>query len=724
MRVRSITLIRFMLLGVCWLPGFTVAEEEALGPEGFPQSWQTNDFAFTMLEPAAGGATVSPLSPSPLSTKPFPISPTSPSPSTPSGPSTAVPQAGGLATVAAPTLAPPSPTGALPKSFRIHEMPRINPTPSGTMAIPTAKGEGLAQEGEGSVFRPIGQALPQHSGGVAADLGIMVNEQALGSKAGGLAALTSYGPLAAGVAAPEGVWNKATLGTQRSRLQAATRQPLASPALREAYRLLLLAQVAAPAPEAGQPHWLAVRAEALEALGLYEAAWSLWREAGPLLRQPGVMGELQQGWARISLLSGQTEAACSLVREQAAAGMVSEFWPSAAAVCAALELQQTGNPAPLTLAIQLLPPKTLQGDPALVAALTAVRDATSPTLGQRGGRAWPIGPLAGATLAAAPALLPAEVIQTLPDVALRRIRASTDLEEGTRRMAALRLVDLTGWAEDANVWLGMVSSPTAPNRVAANWPDAAVLAWAKQVSLSSVVAMPSSTLVGWQDSAPKVVQAALRLGVLETAAAWLPLWPDQGPPSEATQRTKLQTQITYMLLMGLETDTPLQQWLAIPGNTNSQNSQRILAVIEGMGRTISGTTWAAVAGAPAGAQASGDALNLAWQRLLESAAQQRDVPAVLSMVSEALRGQSPASASPAALRASLQALRQVGETQTAARLAAEALTLAPSAPQRAIQARQAPAANGQAIMTIDAPAAPATPTITAPNPPLLPKPNL
>jgi hypothetical protein len=177
--------------------------------------------------------------------------------------------------------------------------------------------------------------------------------------------------LAAGVAAPEGVWNKATLGTQRSRLQAATRQPLASPALREAYRLLLLAQVAAPAPEAGQPHWLAVRAEALEALGLYEAAWSLWREAGPLLRQPGVMGELQQGWARISLLSGQTEAACSLVREQAAAGMVSEFWPSAAAVCAALELQQTGNPAPLTLAIQLLPPKTLQGDPALVAAFNS-----------------------------------------------------------------------------------------------------------------------------------------------------------------------------------------------------------------------------------------------------------------------------------------------------------------------------------------------------------------
>lgn len=680
-------------LGALCLPLVGMAEDEALDANGFPASWKADDFTFTMLEPAAGEVSAS--------VKITPTVPVIPF----------IPEAAGLAVQPA---SPSAPQGSSPKSYKITDLPHINVTPSGTMALPAAAGEGLATEGVGSVFRPVGQVLPQHNGGVAADLGIIVNEQALGGKAGGAAALTTYGPLAAGIAAPEDVWSHAPLATQRTRLQAAVAYPLASPALKEAFRRMLLAQVAAPTATEGQPHWLAVRAETLEGLGLYEAAWSLWREAGPLLRQPGTASELQQGWARASLLAGQTEAACSLVREQAAAGMVSDFWPSAAAVCAALELQTSGNPAALALAIQLLPPKTLQNDPALVVALTAVRDDVSATLGQKGGKQWPVGPLAGATLAAAPDLLPTDMLQALPDVALRRIRASTELSPEMRTRAALHLVDKTAWQEDANAWLSMVSSPTLSPRVGA-WPDAAVVAWAQQIS--GTVANPAATTsatVAWGESAPAVVQAALRMGEIEMANAWLPQW-----HGALTSRSLLQAKMALAVVQRRDVETPLNQWLALP-NSNATQSQRVLAVLEGMGHTIAGTTWGKVAGA-AGAE---DALNLAWQRLLESAAQQRDIPAVLTMVAEALRGQSASSASPAMLRDSLEALRTVGEAKTAARLAAEALTLTPNAAVRALPMQAEAPKGGQSVMTVDAPIAPTKPAVPAPKAPLLPKPNV
>jgi hypothetical protein len=677
--------------------------QEKLNAEGFPADWQTPDFNFTMLEPAAGEPnTVSEIGPTVSGTL-------------------AVSEAHvGLVKPSATVAIGPRAQG--PQSFTIDQLPRVSLTSSATIALPPPASV-MNVPSDTTLFKPLGQTLPQQRpSGIAADLGIIVNEQAVGGPQGGLASLASFGPLSSGAAAPDDVWQRADVATQSTRLSAASAQPVHSMALREAYRRLLLASVAVPPVGKTTEHWLAVRAEALENLGWYEAAWSLWREAGPLLRQPNTPPALLQGWARASLLAGQTEAACALVREQAAAGMVSDFWPSAAAVCAAAELNQSGSPAALALAIQLLPTRVMQTDPALITALGAVRDGTSPTLGGAEAKAWPVGALAGAAFAAAPRLLTDDMVKLLPDLALRRIRESQALPLSVRETAALRLIEQTAWPEDANRWLQMVSSPTMPRVAQAAWPDAAVVVWAQQISGTEGVATSSDSRAGIEEAAPRVVTAALRLGMVPLAQAWWPQWQSQTGLDAAGLRMRLQGQLALQFAQKQSVDTTFAAWLAAR-STEPLASQRVLAVLEGVGVRISGTAWAQVMSV----ENQPDTLNLAWQRLLEAAAEQQDLPAVLSMVSEALRGQNAASASPGVLKASLQALRAVGAAEAAQRLAAEALTLPPSTLRAA---RILALDEGSAPLSLVKPALSPSVKIpqptkpVAPQPPLLGKPSL
>lgn len=655
-----------------------------LGEQGaaFPAEWPVQDFNFTMLEPAAGASTSPSL--------PTPVTPTS--------------------------------AGLAAQTYRIDQLSRTTVAPSGTqpMALPPA----VARSATTSSFQPLPQAFKAPTGGVAADLGIVVNEQPVAGVGSGVAGLAAYGPLAAAV--PEGVWLRAPQATHVRQLRSAMAQPLRSEALRDEWRTVLLAAAAAPQTGEGQPHWLAMRAEMLEQFGLYDAAWSLWREVGPLLRDPALPAELRQGWARASLLAGQHERACSAVREQAAAGMVSEFWPSAAAVCAAVELVANGggsaDGAALGLAIQLLPPSVLKADPALVAALGAVRDNQPPRLGN-----WPVGSLAGATLAAVPGLVSASQVAGWPDVALRRLQASSNLPLALRAEAALQLAGQTGNPADAAQWLALASSPTLPATPARQWPDAVLLAWAKAF-VQAQVNDPSATLP--PQTAALVVPAALRLGELNTALAWWGPYRAQEGLDQAALRARWQTYLALQLAQQQNVSATLAAWSAVRG-TDPTAAQRVLAVVAGLGHPVDAQHWAAVAREPDG---QGDALNLAWQNLVQEAAQQPDRVAVLAMVSEALRGQNAAAASPAVLQAALAALRTVGLPQVALRLAAEALTLPPTSAVRVLKMAE-PVADSAALPAALSPSvpqpmaplgvkAPQPPSLTAPKPPLLPKPQV
>jgi hypothetical protein len=610
------------------------------------------------------------------------------------------------------------------QTYRIDQLSRTTIAPSGT--LPLALPPALARSATTSSFQPLPQVFQASAGGVAADLGIVVNEQPVAGAGSGVAGLAAFGPLAAAV--PEGVWLRAPQVTQVRQLRSAMAQPLRSAALRDEWRTVLLAAAAAPQTAEGQPHWLALRAEMLEQLGLYEAAWSLWREVGPLLRDPALPTELRQGWARASLLAGQHERACSVVREQAAAGMVSEFWPSAAAVCAAVELVANGGDsadgAALGLAIQLLPASVLKADPALVAALSTVRDNLPPRLGN-----WPVGSLAGATLAAVPGLVSASQVAGWPDVALRRLQASANLPLALRTEAALQLAGQTGSAADAAQWLALASSPTLPAAPLRQWPDAVLLAWAKAL-VQAQVNDPSATLP--PQAAALVVPAALRLGELNTALAWWGPYRAQEGLDPTALRARWQTYLALQLAQQQNVSATVAAWSVVRG-TDPTAGQRVLAVVAGLGHPVEASHWQAVASEPGG---QGDALNLAWQNLVQEAAQQPDRVAVLAMVSEALRGQNAAAASPAVLQAALAALRTVGLSQTAQRLAAEALTLPPTGAARVLKmaeplAEPLPPAT---VLTVASPSAhqpvpgglkaPQAPSVTAPKPPLLPKPKV
>jgi len=625
--------------------------------------------------------------------------------------------------------------GVAAHTYRIDELSRTTLTPSGSqpVALPAA---GLisatqaagAQGGTG--LQTLGQAFGNsaHGAGAAGQLGVPVTEQDLAGVAGGLAGLAAYGPLAAAV--PENIWLRSTYSGQVRQLKNALETPLMSPALRQEWRTLLLAAALPPQGAQGQPHWLAVRAELLEKLGFYEAAWSLWREAGPLLQAPELPAELRQGWARASLLAGQNGRACTMVREQAAAGMVSEFWPSAAAVCAALELVNNGGSgaegAALTLAIQLLPPGVLKADPALVAALNAVRDNARPRVGN-----WPVGSLAGSTLAAVPALLEPEAVGNLPDVTLRRLEASTGVALPVRTAAALQLSAKTGMMADATRWLVLASSPTLPAMPLKSWPDIALIAWAKAF-VQAHANDPSATL-----SAPVaalVMPAALRAGDINTALAWWEPYRSQSGLEPTASRARWQAYLALQLAQQQNVSASLASWYALRG-PEPIATQRVLAVVAGMGQPVDPSYWAAVAGVEAH---QADTLNLAWQNLVREAAQQQDRATVLAMVSEALRGQNAATAAPAVLQAALAALRQVGLPATATRLAAEALTLPITPATRVLKMAEPSPANAdkstvpvvaastsQIISpTLLAPHAPVVPRVHAPKPPLLPKPRV
>jgi hypothetical protein len=660
----------------------------------FPSDWQTQDFNFSLLEPAAGTPTAAVPSqvPSPV-----------PSPTTP--------PTGGLAT----------------QTFRIEQLPRTTIAPSGTqpVAIPPASA-GLSLSPSVTGFRPVSQAFggTVQGGSVAASLGIIVNEQPVAGAQSGLVGLAAYGPLSG--AAPDTLWLRAPQTEQQRRLKAATAKPLLSAALQAAWRLMLLAETAAPQANEAAPNWLAVRAETLEALGQYEAAWGLWREAGRLVVNPTgleIPDNLQQGWARASLLAGQTADACSLVRAQAAKGMVSDFWPSSAAVCAATDLAQIGagggeeaNAAALSLAIQLLPPATLQNDPALVAALNAVRDNATPRLG-----AWPLGSLAGATLAAVPQLLLVTQIAKLPDVALRRLQATPALGDDVRHAAALALAAKTNAPNDAASWLALASSPTLPKAPGASWPDAATLAWAKAY-VQAAVADPSATLP--PSATTQVVGAALRQNDLTTALSWWGPYRAQEGLSPPALRARWQYYLALQLVQDQQVSGTLSAWSLVRGDDAMAN-RRTLAVVAGLGQTVAPELWVAL---NTEAPEQADTLNLAWQNLIMDAARQPDRVAVLAMVSEALRGQNAAALPPAVLQASLAALRAVGLETTAQRLAAEALTMAPTSGPRVLKmheplAEALPAALPATLATPTVPT-PKAPSVTAPKPPLLPKPKV
>lgn len=579
-----------------------------------------------------------------------------------------------------------------PVSLSIDQLRTVSLAPSGSVpvALPPEKAP-LRKEISGTVYVPLAVAFGGASPSAPAFVPAVLPGQAAqgslppdtaGAIGDDLAALAAYGPLGpsnGGFSAS--VWGggelpPAELAVALGRGAAMT----PSPALREAWRRLLLTQ-ALPPPETpvenpnaasaaanqstptGAGHWLAVRARLLQQLGLDEAAWTLWRQTGPVARSRNP--ELAKGWVQAGLLAGAVTEACPLAREKAAAATGDPFWPSAVAVCAAAEAQATGSgasSAALGLSLQLLPAEVQRDDPALIAALTAVRDGKPLVLG-----ATVAGPLAGAVVASYPVLLSPTSLPLLPDVALRRLRETTTLPAELRAEVALQLAARTGWPQDGEAFLSLISG-TQLQGSPARWPDAALVAWAGHAAGAKTVS-----------SSQLVVPAALRLGDVSTALAWWPAWQGARVDEDAA-RARLDAEVVLAAMN--RSDVPaalLKTWLDSRRLANlgeAEHAQRVLLALDALGLRIQPALWADYR---ARSVALTDGSDPAWRRLVDDAAEARTVPQVVGLLGEGLAGSRVADAPPATVAAAVAALKKSGLPDLARRMMAEAATLPPDA---------------------------------------------
>jgi hypothetical protein len=583
---------------------------------------------------------------------------------------------------------------------------------SGTIAKP-----GFAQGGSGksAVSATLAGSVKVSGTALKSAGAVLKNGEAVVESAGvvtapapaALPTLDGFGVLtvASGGAGAD-VWQKAGRGVQDERLGRALDGGVASPALREAWRRVLLAQAAAPAVAAGEgvsgslPLWLGVRATALEKLGFYEAAWSLWRPIPAELARHDT--SLTYGWAQARLLAGEAVQGCALAREQATAGADSR-WPVMVAVCQLVApsgptgMIASGTTAAASLSLQLVEPLLAHDNPRLLAILRAVQDGKAVPAGNGGADA-----LGGTVLAAYPAALwPAGALY-LPDTVLRRLAVSDGLPPALRARAALQLAAVTGWPADGNrAWALAVAahaSATEPGGISltlpAVLPDAVALARGAGSEISD-------TLAGAVNPAAAYVKAALRMGDVFAAGKALPQW-QPNPARPADVRQHLQAELALAALKGNVDAGLWDAWLAaqpLQSPAGAQVAQRTLAALDGMGVGVPPSLWQALSD-KAGPVVM--AVDPAANRLLASAVAARDVPGILAQLSRAWGGLPAERVAPELAGTSVAALRAAGFGDLARRLAMEALlgsdtpTLR-SEPARARKVRAVPVAEDSAM---------------------------
>ncbi|NBV54772.1 MAG: hypothetical protein EBR79_03570, partial [Proteobacteria bacterium] len=307
-----------------------------------------------------------------------------------------------------------------------------------------------------------------------------------------------------------------------------------------------------------------------QAQGMFESAQSLLPTTPTAIMEnitEPATNRLAQTWAASMLLGGNASTACATARNLLAGNQLTEAqrpnWLATVATCAALEAaqastsgadstQQARTNSALGLSLQLLPPQLATTNPTLVDALNALQN------GQTYEASASAHPLTGAVLAAYPALLNPESLQTtlatLPDVTLRRLRQTTTLPLPLRAAAAQALVAQTNWLPDGLAFVKLVESDdvlserselsTSPTRRSsarlpkggdagakagseseggpqptATTTPAATLAWAGQASANAL--LKTSPTVIAPHLATTIATAALLMGDVPTATKWL-----------------------------------------------------------------------------------------------------------------------------------------------------------------------------------------------------------
>lgn len=499
------------------------------------------------------------------------------------------------------------------------------------------------------------------------------------------------------------VWQKQSRADAEAGLIRAVAQGVASPGLKEGWRRLLLSEAAAPqtTDKGVRSNWLAVRAGTMEKMGLYEAAWGLWREV-----PQSALGDdaLAEGWVEAKLLAGQGNEGCMVAKSHTVAGATGGNWPIVMAVCqlVAPNAGSGANTAAASLSLQIVEPILRGRNPPLLRILNAVQDG-KPVMTLNGPTAMVDG-LGGTVLAAYPALVGPDILPRLPDMALRRLSESKELPDELRGRAAVALARQTGLPQDGKAAWSLVSATTFAGAL----PDAVVVAKG-------------------MDTSGTYVQSALRLGEVDAAAKALPVWLKVGGLNASDNRIRVQAQLSVAALQGKVDDKLWDTWLVaqlLENQAGVRQAQRTLLVVEGLGVGVPGRVWQQMRDR---AIPVSTLVDPAWQRLLAGAVHDENMPAVLGLISEAWVGQPPAGVVPVVMGASVEALRRVGMEDVARRVAAEAMLGIPASHLIPLVPEALPPVSGTNIMeqpqtligadAVSGTVAPVTPSTTAILPP-------
>lgn len=454
------------------------------------------------------------------------------------------------------------------------------------------------------------------------------------------------------------VWRQMTRSEAEVALQRALNRGGASPALKEAWRSLLLTAAAPPImPERGtSKSWLAVRSEALEKLGLHEAAWALWRDVA--VEDLGEDEASGLAWVRLHMLAGDGETACAFAKAEAVKETMGNRWGPVMAACQLVG--QGNNPAAVQLSLQVVEPQLKAENPALLRILEAVKEGRVVSSLPSGTNR--VDALGGAVLGQYPALMGVAILPGVPDLALRRVVKTENLPANVRGQAAVALAGQSGLLEDGVQAWQLVSG----TQLAGDLPDAVIVARGARVSDSEV---------------KDYVEAALRLGLVPEAAKAMAAWPAPKAVAAATEvRRHVQARLAIGLLQGRVAEEVWDEWIVaqtLENGVGAKYAQRTLLVAEALGVAVPQRIWSQmrVRAVPVSV-----AVDPAWQRLLADAVVKKNIPQAMLLISEAWNGLPVAEVAPVVAGASVEALRRVGFEAVGRRVAAEALLGVPRKP--------------------------------------------
>ena len=386
----------------------------------------------------------------------------------------------------------------------------------------------------------------------------------------------------------------------------------------------LLLTRATPPEGPSDSSWLATRATALQTLGAAEDAHRLINQ---LVQKPRGVDGIAKVWVNDRLLIGETQAACRHVRDNRM-NTDAPYWQHALMVCQALQ----GNLEELRLSLRLASDREQTADSLLFSLLRAIIDT------QESPRLAPtdiFNPLHAALYQGYPRLINPEVMRRLPDVSLRRIVMTPELDISLRLQAAEKLVNDFGNPEDVARLTGlysavefsseMIASPLKFVRNEVDGSNARALLWqgaqtadlpsgkalalkllwerAEEDTLTRLPGHLSPDLIGIQPESnlawfsPYVIKMSLRRGNLPTAKAWWGVLSGNRSLSRDLTVERTDIAMAFAMLDGQLPEGILDQWWSTQTLHNLESrlkTTRVLALIEALNMAIPSDLWIAI----------------------------------------------------------------------------------------------------------------------------------